>query len=171
MYFAENGNYQFDHEARALTYTLPTGVKVLDNGVSGQTITIAVDDGTTSYNVKGTFSLDANGNLSVKFDETDPNYGKLTAATNAAFHVSYSAEFTEEAIFYGDESEVVRRVTVEDPEPGEVYANKTATYDETTGTFHYTITVTCTGGDVTDVNVKDVITGNALVFKQDSVAV
>ena len=41
-----------------------------------------------------------------------------------------------------------------------------ACYDEATGTFHYTVTVTATG-DVTDVNVKDAISGEALIFNDD----
>ena len=49
---------------------------------------------------------------------------------------------------------------------GQAYVSMSGTFDEETGKFNYTITVDAQG-DVTNVNVNDVISGNALVFNND----
>ena len=46
------------------------------------------------------------------------------------------------------------------------FAQKSASYDEDTGTFTYTIVVKAEGNP-TNVNVKDVISGNVLIFNND----
>ena len=49
---------------------------------------------------------------------------------------------------------------------GQAYVSKRGTYDEDKGSFNFEITVEATG-DVTNVNLKDVIIGNALIFNND----
>lgn len=121
------------------------------------------------YPVKAIYNLNTDGELTINFDQTDPNYSKLVSATDVSFHFSYNAEFEagKEEIRFSET--VVRDIVFEDPEPGQVYVEKVGVFDETTGTFNYTVTVTAEGGDVANVNVKDVISGNALIFNDDVV--
>ena len=105
--------------------------------------------------------------LTVVFDQNDPDYPRLVGTTNVSFRYTYYAQFTDsdEPIHFSDEIE--REIVFDEPEPGQAYAEKNATYDETTGTFHYTITVTATG-DVENVVVQDRVIGDALIVKPDT---
>ena len=161
--FAEGSTYQFDNDA-ILTYTMPAGITV-PKEQSGELKINIVYAGKT-YQVDATYNLDTNGNLTIQFDQDDPDYSKLVSSTNVSFRFNYEAYFdgSEEEIKFSDEVE--RDIVFEEEEPGEAFASKTATYDETTGTFTYTITVTA-DGDVANVNVKDVISGDAITFNND----
>ncbi|MDO5119615.1 MAG: FctA domain-containing protein [Coriobacteriales bacterium] len=161
--FAENSTYQFKNDAD-LTYTMPTGITVITDQSGPLNINIVYRGRT--YQVGATYNLDTDGNLTVKFDETDPDYPRLVESTNVSFRFTYHAEFDGTATKIKFNDEIERDIVFDEPEPAQAFAEKTATFDETTGKFNYTITVTATG-EVTDVNVRDVITGNALIFNND----
>ena len=161
--FTEDSDYQFANRS-SLTYQMPAGITVpeLEEGP----FPIKVRYRGVTYEVPASYTLTTDGLLTVEFDETDPNFGKLESATNVSFRFSYEAMFDSEVTEIKFSDDVTRTIVFEDPEPGNAYVNKTGTFDASTGMFHYTITVTA-DGDVTDVRVKDVITGNALIFNND----
>ena len=161
--FAENDMYQFDNDG-TLTYSMPDGIEVLSEQ-SGPLEINVVYKGRT-YQVDALYHLGTDGNLTINFDQNDPDYPKLVSATNVSFRFSYHASFdgTENHIIFSDS--VVRDIVFDEPEPGQAYVSKSAVFDENTGKFTYKVTVTA-DGNVTNVNVKDVISGNALTFNND----
>ena len=161
--FAESSSYQFDNDA-TLTYQMPDGITVLSRQNGPLKINIVYKGKT--YQVDATYDLDTDGNLKINFDQSDPDYHRLVESTNVSFRFSYRAEFDGTATEIKFNDEVERDIIFEEPEPGQAFANKTASYDENTGKFTYTIKVNATG-DVTSVNVKDVISGDALIFNND----
>ena len=78
--------------------------------------------------------------LSITFDQTDPDYPRLVDSTNVSFRYMFHAEFDGEESEIRWSEDIERDIIFEDPDPGQAFAEKTAVYDETTGTFHYTIT-------------------------------
>lgn len=166
MTCSENSAYQFQNDG-TLTYTMPAGVKVLSPQQDDIKVNIVYKGKT--YQVDGTYSLDVNGNLQITFDQNDPDYPKLVESTNVSFRFTCKGSFdgSQSEIHFSDTIE--KDIVFEEDKPGEVYAEKSAVYDENTGKFTYTIKVTASGGDVTNVNVKDVISGDALIFNNDVV--
>ena len=161
--FAESSEHQFDNHA-TLTYTMPDGLTILSRQTGDLKINIVYKGRT--YQVDATYDLDINGNLQIKFDEKDPDFHHLENSTNVSFRFSYNGAFdgSEDEIHFSQDIE--RDIVFDEPEPGQAYVTKDGTFDEKTGKFTYTITVNATG-DVTKVNVKDVISGNALIFNND----
>ena len=163
IFFAEGTDYQFKNDA-TLTYQMPSGIKVL-TPQSGVAVMHIVYNNRT-YDVDYHYSLSTDGRLEIEFDQTDPDYRKLTDSTNVSFNFTYNGQFDKNTTHLDFGSDVERDIVFKDPEPGQAYVTKTANFDENTGRFTYTITVTATG-DVNNVNVKDVISGDALIFNND----
>ena len=163
IFFAEGTDYQFKNDA-TLTYQMPTGIKVL-TPQSGVAVMHIVYNNRT-YDVDYHYSLSTDGRLEIEFDQTDPDYRRLTDSTNVSFNFTYNGQFDKNTTHLDFGSDVERDIVFKDPEPGQAYVTKTAIFDENTGRFTYTITVTATG-DVNNVNVKDVFSGNALIFNND----
>ncbi|MBQ1892062.1 MAG: hypothetical protein II164_06950, partial [Firmicutes bacterium] len=161
--FAESTSYQFDNDG-TLTYQLPAGIKVLMEQTGPLKINIIYKGRT--YQVDAAFDLNEQGLLSIAFDHDDPDYPRLEESTNVSFRFRYYAQFDGTSTHIKFSDDVERDIVFDEPEPGQVFASKSAEYDEREGVFHYTVTVTATG-DVTDVNVRDVISGNALIFNND----
>ena len=162
MNFKETANLQFDNEGN-LTYNLPEGI-TLPEGTT-KTIKIAVVSGGKTYEIPATVT--ANGTtVTVKFDETDPNYNKLAQATNVGFRVSVDAQFTENINKTQWGSKMDKDIILDTTDHSDAFAEKSGHFDESTGVFHYTVKVKA-NGDVTNVNVKDIISGNALIFNND----
>ena len=161
--FAESSNYQFDNTG-TLTYQMPEGITILTRQESDGIINIVYKGRT--YQIPFHYVLDTNGLLTIHFDTNDPDFPRLEESTNVSFRFTYTGEFDESKtkIIFNDVVE--RDITFDEPEPGQAYVEKKGVFDETTGKINYTITVTA-DGDVTDVNVKDVLTGNALIFNND----
>ena len=157
--FAESSSYQFDNDGN-LTYQMPDGIKIIERQTGPMKINIVYKGKT--YQVDASYDLGTDGKLKIKFDQDDPDYPRLEESTNVSFRFTYQAQFdgSEDKIKFSDDVE--RDIVFNEPEPGQAYAEKKAIYDETTGTFHYTITVRATG-DVTNVNVKDTVLGDALI--------
>ncbi|HAE44163.1 MAG TPA: hypothetical protein DCG37_01030, partial [Lachnospiraceae bacterium] len=161
--FAESSEHQFDNHA-TLTYTMPAGLTILSQQTGDMTVNIVYKGRT--YQVDATYDLGTDGNLKIKFVENDPDFHHLEHTTNVSFRFSYNGAFdgSEDEIHFSQDIE--RDIVFDEPEPGQAYVTKDGTFDEKTGKFTYTITVNATG-DVTKVNVKDVISGNALIFNND----
>ena len=160
MWFAESTTYQFDNDAD-LTYKLPDGITV-HNEQSGE-LTINITSSGVKYPVKAYFTLDTEGNLTVNFDQTDPNYYRLEGSTNVGFNFEYKASFEEEKKYIFRENVVERNIIFKEPEPGQAYAEKSAVFDEATNTYTYTVKVKAVG-DVTNVHVSDYLEGEALNY-------
>lgn len=163
MTFKERPDLQFENGA-TLTYQLPTGVVVPEK--TSEPITIAIVSGGKTYEIPATVTAHTDGTITVEFDETVPNYDKLTAATNVSIRVKMDAMFSDkiERRSWGDSIE--RDIELDTTDHSDVFTEKSGTFDEKTGTYHYTIKVR-SNGNTTNVNVKDVISGNALIFKND----
>ena len=161
--FAESSNYQFDNTG-TLSYQIPEGIEILTRQESDGNINIVYKGRT--YQVGFHYVLETDGSLKIEFDQSDPDFPRLEESTNVSFRFTYTGEFdgSKTKIIFNDVIE--RDITFDEPEPGQAFASKSGVFDETTGKFNYTITVTATG-DVTNVNVKDVISGNALIFNND----
>ena len=161
--FEESADYQFQNDAN-LTYQMPEGIKIINEQTGPLKINIVYKGKT--YEVDANFVLTTDGALTIKFDESDPDYPKLVSSTNVSFQFTYNAEFDGSATEIHFSDDVERDIVFSEPEPGQAFAAKSAVFDESTGTFNYTIKVSATG-DVTNVNVKDVISGDALIFNND----
>ena len=161
--FVESSMHQFDNDAQ-LTYQMPDGVVVLSEQIGQMEIDIVYKGRT--YQIDASYDLGTDGNLAIEFDQNDPDYIRLAESTNVSFRFSCYASFdgSETNIHFSEDIE--RDLVFTDPEPGEAYVTKTGYYDEAEGVFHYTVKVTATG-DIEDVNVKDTLLGNALVFNND----
>ncbi|MBR7034093.1 MAG: hypothetical protein IKI03_10765, partial [Clostridia bacterium] len=165
--FAEDSTCQFANHS-TLTYQIPEGLIVTEEQTGSLKINIVYQGRT--YQVDATYDLTTNGVLSITFDQTDPDFPRLCESTNVSFRYRFYAEFDGENTVIRFSEDIERDIIFNDPDPGQTYAEKSAVYDETTGTFHYTITVTATG-DVTDVLVKDTVLGNALIVDPASVVI
>ena len=165
--FAEDSTCQFANDA-TLTYQIPEGIVVNHEQSGSLTINIVYNNRT--YQVDANYTLTTDGLLSITFDQTDPDYPRLVDSTNVSFRYMFYAEFDGEESEIRWSEDIERDIIFEDPDPGQAFAEKTAVYDETTGTFHYTITVTATG-DVADVLVKDTVLGDALIVDPASVVI
>ena len=165
--FAEDSTCQFDNDA-TLSYQIPEGIVITEEQTGPLTINIVYKGRT--YQVDASYVLTTDGVLSVTFDQTDPDYPRLVESTNVSFRYTFYAEFDGNNNVIHFSEDVERDIIFDEPDPGQAYAEKSAVYDETTGKFHYTITVTATG-DVTNVNVKDTVLGDALVVDTDSIVI
>ena len=161
--FSESSSYQFAND-QTLKYQIPSGISVIREQSGEMKINIVYRGRT--YQVDATYDLDTTGLLEMNFDQSDPDYHRLVESTNVSFRFNYHAQFDGTATEIKFSDEIVRELEFDEPAPGQAYAEKSAVYDERTGKFTYTIKITA-DGDVTNVNVKDVISGNALIFNND----
>ena len=161
--FTEDSAYQFKNDG-TLTYQLPDGVEVLAE--QSDTMNINVVYKGKTYQVGARYHLGTDGLLEIQFNQSDSDYHRLAASTNVSFRFIFDAVFDDDTTRIEFSEDVVRHIVFEEPKGGQAYATKYAEYDEHTGIFHYTITVTADGG-CTNVNVRDVISGNAVIFNND----
>ena len=163
MTFKETVNLQFDNESN-LIYELPSGVTFPAGTV--KPITIIVVSGGKTYEVAATVTTGENGTVIVKFNENDPNYSKLASATNVSFRVSITAQFTETIIKTEWSAVIDKDIILDTEDHSDVFAQKSGYFDPASGKFYYTVRVT-SNGNTTNVNVKDIISGDALIFNND----
>lgn len=166
--FAEDSSHQFA-DTQTLTYQMPAGITILSPKEGNANINIVYKGRT--YQIGYHYKLQTNGKLEITFDTNDPDFPKLQDSTNVSFRFTYNGEFSGQPTHIEFSDVIERVIFFDEPEPGQAYAEKTATYDETTGTFHYTITVTATGDAVRNVNVKDIVTGDALNVDVNSITI
>ena len=160
--FKEGNTYQFDN-AGTMTYQLPTGV-TLPETITDKPITIRIGSGSNSYDVGAYFSVTENGEVSLRFDQNDPNYDKLTATTNVSVNLDMKVQISQNISHESWNGKVDKDITIDNTDYSDAFAQKQGYYDENTGIFYYTITVSASGGNPTNVHVRDVISGNALIF-------
>ena len=72
--FAESTEYQFRNNAD-LTYQMPQGIAILSEQTGPLKVNIVYKGST--YEVDASYRLTTDGQLTVKFDENDPDYSKL----------------------------------------------------------------------------------------------
>ena len=161
--FAESSSCQFKNREQ-LIYQMPEGIEILTEQESDGNINIVYKGRT--YQVGFHYVLDTNGLLTIRFDTNDPDFPRLEESTNVSFRFTYTGEFDGSKTTIEFNDVITKDITFDEPDPGQAYAEKEGFFDETTGKIFYTITVRATG-DVTDVNVRDVISGNALIFNND----
>ena len=163
MTFKETANLQFDNES-LLTYTMPSGISFPAG--TETTIIITIVSGGKTYEVSATAATGENGTVTVKFDETDPDFSKLLSATNISFRVHIDAQFKETIRKTEWSTTIDKDIILDTEDHSDAFATKSGTFDPVTGKFNYVITVT-SNGDTENVNVKDIISGNALIFNND----
>ena len=161
--FAEDSSYQFA-DNQTLTYQMPEGITILSQQ-EGDANTNIVYKGRT-YQVGYHYILNTDGTLVIRYDTSDPDFPKLQDSTNVSFRFTYNGQFGGEITKIQFSDSIEREIIFDEPEPAQAYVAKNGTFDEATGTYHYTVKVTASGA-VTDVRVKDVISGNALSFNND----
>ena len=161
--FAEDSNYQFDND-QTLTYQMPEGIQILSEQTGNMNINIVYSGRT--YQVPAHYVLNTDGLLSITFDQNDPDYPRLEESTNVSFRFTYTGEFDGHKTKIKFAEDIERDIVFTEPDAGQVYVSKTGEFDENTGKWTYTITVNATG-NVTNVRVKDVISGDALIFNND----
>ncbi|MBQ7536449.1 MAG: hypothetical protein IJT43_12645 [Stomatobaculum sp.] len=161
--FSEDPEHQFQND-QDLVYQMPAGITILTPVEDSGYVNIVYKSKT--YRVKYDYTLDESGKLTIRFDQNDPEYHKLENSTNVSIRFTYKGLFNHQERVIEFSEDLKREIVFEGPRPGQAYVKKDAVYDEHTGIFHYTVTVTA-DGNVENVNVKDVITGNALSFNND----
>ena len=161
--FGEDASFQFDDEG-TLTYQMPAGITILSEQTGSAVINVVYKGRT--YSIDYDYVLNTNGLLTIHFDQEDPDFPKIKGSTDVSFR------FTYEGLFDGSETNIEfnnvleRDLIFDEPEPAQAYVSKSGSFDEKTGTYTYTIKVK-SSGNTTNVNVKDVISGNALLFNDD----
>ena len=161
--FAEDSSNQFA-DTQTLTYQLPEGITVLGQQEGDANINIVYKGRT--YQVGYHYLLKTDSSLEIHFDTTDPDFPRLQDSTNVSFRFTYYGQFEESKTTIKFSDSIERDIIFDEPEPAQAYVSKNGTFDEATGTYHYTVKVTASGA-VTDVRVKDVISGNVLIFNND----
>ena len=161
--FKEGRQWQFANHS-TLTYDMPEGMYIPEDQT--KQLTIVVTSGGVTYEVDATLNITTDGELTIKFDESDPEFPRLANANNVSLRAQFNASFdrSETTIRFSDTVE--KEVIIDDDDHSDAYATKSGTFDEATGTYHYTIKVKATGNPK-NVNVKDVISGTALIFNND----
>ena len=163
MTFKESPQVQFDNDA-ILTYQVPAGVIIPENATMPLNIAI-VSKGRT-YEVPGTITANTNGEISVSFETEHPNFVYLEDATNVSFRITVNAQFTDDIEKTAWSTMVERDIILDRTGESDVYVTKSGVFDEQTGIFTYTIKVKASGTPE-NVNVKDIISGEALSFNND----
>ena len=158
LYFREKNTLQFDDD-QPLTYQIPEGIDILERQTG--TLTTYITEAGREYPVTANYVLETNGQLSITFDPNDENYHRLLQSTNTRFHFGFNAQFGSDAHEIDFGNYVKRELIYESEIPGKVVPTKSSSFDENTGTMTYTITLTADKA-VTNVNVKDIISGSAL---------
>lgn len=161
--FKETANLQFDNE-ETLTYQLPDGIVVPEQRI--RTIYIAIVSAGVTYEIPATETVNTDGSITVVFDQDDPNYHKLASATNVGFRSLVYGYFTDEIEGQDWGEKIDRDILIDSVDHSDVFTEKNGTFDEETGRYTYTIKVK-SSGNTQNVNVKDVISGNALIFNND----
>lgn len=162
--FKENSSWQFDNDA-TLTYGIPTGLVIPETQTSN--ITINVVSAGKTYAVPATLTVDKDTRkLKINIKTDDDNFPRLENANNVSLRAEFQVKFdgSEKNIDFGNS--VTKEVLIDTVDHSDAYAEKSATFDAQTGTYHYTVKVKA-NGNPKNVNVKDLITGDALRFNND----
>uniref|UniRef100_UPI00331627D7 Cna B-type domain-containing protein n=1 Tax=Slackia heliotrinireducens TaxID=84110 RepID=UPI00331627D7 len=161
MRFAENEDLQFDDDA-VLTYDFPAGMAVAD--AAATTFSIAVTDSTGTATVEGnTFEI-VDGQLRVRFNQSDPNFDKLSATSNVKFDINVASTFEQVEGQLEFAPSIIKDFVFDTT--ADVTIDKSVVYDADSDTARYTLRIASTGTNE-NVVIEDRLTGTALVFNQD----
>lgn len=163
MTFKESPHFQFDNDA-TLIYQMPDGVLLPTDSTTQ--ISVAIVSNGRTYEVPGTITANTNGEISASFDDEDPNFVYLEDATNVGFRVTVNAQFTKDIAKTEWSAMAERDIVLDTTDVSDAYVTKSGVFDEQTGLFTFTVRVTA-NGTPENVNVVDLITGDALIFNND----
>ncbi len=91
--FAETEALQFDNDV-SLLYTFPAGITIPEDSNTQTAISFSTND--TTYVVSGNaVQVDTSGNMTVNFNDSDPNFERLAEVANICFQVSIHAQISE----------------------------------------------------------------------------
>ena len=161
--FAEtNGGLQFDNDG-PLTYQIPGDIHVDEQSGS---LNINLKIGTKTYKIQNNpYSISETGLITFNWNIDDPNYARLTGASNTHFDLYFEGDFTNERdkIVFSDSVE--KDIHVD--RSNSVTASKSASVDRINDKLWYTVSVRSSGNSV-DVKLTDVLTGTGLTLDADS---
>lgn len=159
--YNEGNINQFD-DYTVFTYTLPQGLVIAENQ--------ADDIYFTEYdanNPVGSFVVNPNGTITVLLN-TDyiKNYNNAQCWLSFDASLALSGDETEKTLNFPDGTADGKDITIKvDSEPG-ISTSKTATYNSDTKTADYTVTATVKNGDMSNVNISDIM-GSDLAYSSD----
>ena len=145
-----------------LVYTLPAGFQEIDQ--TFKPFDINVEEGSGSYKVSGNTITLADGKLTVNFNKNDANWSHLEKARNTQFDLLLKGTFDDNAkeLDWGNGKKTSLKVDTS----GSLTTTKQASYNQSDGKVHYTVTVSSNGYNE-DVLVKDSLTGTALTYDKN----
>ncbi len=157
---------QFPTTSNTLTYTLPHNFKPLDN-ITDKPMTLTYTEKSVSHTLTGcTFTANTDGTVTVTL--TDEAKEKLSESGDGHFRIDISGYFTESDDHTDFGGGNVKDITVDDTK--DVTVTKNGKFNAATNQVDYTVTVKAEGS-LTNVNVKDVVTGTALKIDTNSVQI
>ena len=162
--FRETVDKQFDNNSDELTYTLPEGVDLNLLGPTEFEVKIGARKitGNTYEVVAGS---DGKKLIKIKFNKNHPNYAFLKNSQDVEVDLHFAGKMTKE---YSENnlnfSAEVNGYTVENKKVCNAKVNKTGRYDPGQKKMYYSVLVTATEGNPTNVSLTDSITGTALTF-------
>ena len=163
MKFGEDESRQFP-DSGTLTYQLPDGLSAV-TGEGDMTIVVKTSSG--SYQIPNNhYSLDENGLLTLTFNDSDPNWSRVSASGNLSFTLIYQTQILENTTRIEFSEEVVKEVEVDTS--NSVTASKVGNVDKQNNRIHYTVGIDSKGTS-TNVNIKDTLTGTGLTLDASSI--
>ena len=165
FFFAENESLQFA-DTETLSYSFPAGMIV--NNIGQTDFSISISDENGDATVAGNTYEIAGGQLLVRFNQADPNFARLTAASNVRFRINVSSAFDQtvgQIVFHPS---IVKDFVFDDT--ADLTIDKSVNYIMEADTAFYELRV-CSEGVNENVVIEDHLTGTALVLNQDVVVV
>lgn len=153
--YGNNDTLQFPNDNSDMTYNLPEGLEVAD-GLEG-TFTISVKDGANTYRITdNTYRVDGRV-LTVNFNSSHEYFGKLTAASNAQFTLSFEGSISKntDKLVFAEGIEMAIEIAISNY----VTVLKSSKVDFNDKEIAYTVTVQ-SHGNSENVHVEDQISSS-----------
>ncbi|MCD8346931.1 MAG: Cna B-type domain-containing protein, partial [Lachnospiraceae bacterium] len=164
--FSEDNSIQLDNSAESFVYTFPNGFSISEGTTGGDIIVTGKDSNGNTVTVNGTYTVSGN-QIIITIDKTQDSWSKMQEASDVSFSVNVTAKASassgEATIEWGHS--ITTPVVYEDS--ATISISKTGTYNKTTGTMDYTVTITSKGTSK-NVEVTDSITGTLLTYDATS---
>lgn len=145
-----------------MTYALPDGLKAADND-SGKFI-VRVNDGGINYSITDNTYKVKDNVIEIKFNTSDENFERLTAAANLTFNIAFEGEFVgenDQVIFDAD-----LIVDFETDTSNSVTADKSSKFNKEKQTIDYILKLKSTGNS-TDIKITDILTEGTAFLSYD----
>ena len=152
-----NTQKQFPSSGK-MHYQLPGNISISNHKGTG---TIGASDAQGKFSLPYSYSIDANGKITITLDSSHGDYQRFQSCGNASLYVDLSAKFTASGSNQISFGPVTKTVNVDSK--ANLAVTKSGTYDPKTNKTTYTVTVTSTGYNE-NVEVQDTITGSLLTF-------